>query len=105
MGAMLLVLVLPFTHAIAPRINGSRRWLQLGVSIQVSELAKLAIIIWTAMLCAKKGTEVRRLRRGDSIAPEALPDAVFVAVGGGGLIGGIASWYHSRVKVVGVEPG
>jgi cell division protein FtsW len=63
-GAMLLLLVLPFTHAIAPRINGSRRWLQLGVSIQVSELAKLAIIIWTAMLCAKKGTEVRRLRRG-----------------------------------------
>lgn len=63
-GAMLLLLVLPFTHAIAPRINGSRRWLQLGVSVQVSELAKLAIIIWTAMLCAKKGTEVRRLRRG-----------------------------------------
>lgn len=63
-GAMLLVLVLPFTHTIAPRINGSRRWLQLGVSVQVSELAKLAIIIWTAMLCAKKGTEVRRLRRG-----------------------------------------
>ncbi|MGD0483824.1 MAG: putative peptidoglycan glycosyltransferase FtsW [Gemmatimonadales bacterium] len=63
-GGMLLLLVLPFTHAIAPRINGSRRWLQLGVSVQVSELAKLAIIIWTAMLCAKKGTEVRRMRRG-----------------------------------------
>jgi cell division protein FtsW len=63
-GAMLLVLVLPFTHAIAPRINGSRRWLQLGVSIQVSELAKLAVVLWTAMLCAKKGAEVRRLRRG-----------------------------------------
>jgi len=63
-GGMLLLLVLPFTHAIAPRLNGSRRWLQLGVSVQVSEIAKLAIIIWTAMLCAKKGTEVRRLRRG-----------------------------------------
>jgi cell division protein FtsW len=63
-GAMLLVLVLPFTHAIAPRLNGSRRWLQLGVSVQVSELAKLAVVVWTAMLCAKKGTEVRRLRRG-----------------------------------------
>ena len=63
-AAALIVLVLPFTTAIAPRINGSRRWLQLGVSLQVSELAKLAIVIWTAMLCAKKGTEVRRLRRG-----------------------------------------
>jgi cell division protein FtsW len=63
-GALLVVLVLPFTHAIAPRMNGSRRWLQLGLSIQVSELAKLAVVVWTAMLCAKKGTEVRRLRRG-----------------------------------------
>jgi len=31
-------------------------------------------------------------------------DTVLVAVGGGGLIGGIASWYAGRVKVVGVEP-
>jgi len=62
---MLVILVLPFTTGIAPRINGSRRWLQLpGVSIQVSELAKLAVVLWAAMLCAKKGTEVRRLRRG-----------------------------------------
>ena len=31
-------------------------------------------------------------------------DTVLVAVGGGGLIGGVASWYASRVKVVAVEP-
>jgi threonine dehydratase len=31
-------------------------------------------------------------------------DTVLVAVGGGGLIGGIAGWYQSRIKVVGVEP-
>ncbi len=31
-------------------------------------------------------------------------DTVLVAVGGGGLIGGIAAWYLSQVKVVGVEP-
>jgi threonine dehydratase len=29
---------------------------------------------------------------------------LLVAVGGGGLIGGIASWFRGRVKVVGVEP-
>jgi len=63
-GVMLLLLVLPFTHAIAPRINGSRRWLNLGVSLQVSELAKLTIVIWTAMLCAKKGPDLKRLTRG-----------------------------------------
>jgi threonine dehydratase len=31
-------------------------------------------------------------------------DTLLVAVGGGGLIGGIAAWYGDRVKVVGVEP-
>jgi threonine dehydratase len=31
-------------------------------------------------------------------------DTVLVAVGGGGLIAGLASWWSGRVKVVGVEP-
>jgi threonine dehydratase len=31
-------------------------------------------------------------------------DTLLVAVGGGGLIGGIAAWYQSGIKVVGVEP-
>ena len=31
-------------------------------------------------------------------------DTLLVAVGGGGLIGGIAAWYQSGVKIVGVEP-
>jgi len=31
-------------------------------------------------------------------------DALLVAVGGGGLIGGIAAWYAGRIRVVGVEP-
>ena len=31
-------------------------------------------------------------------------DSLLVAVGGGGLIGGIAAWYAGRTKVVGVEP-
>ena len=31
-------------------------------------------------------------------------DTLLVAVGGGGLIGGIAAWYRSGVKLVGVEP-
>jgi len=31
-------------------------------------------------------------------------DTVVVAVGGGGLIGGVASWFAGTVKVVGVEP-
>ncbi len=31
-------------------------------------------------------------------------DTVLVAVGGGGLIGGIAAWFDNQVKVVAVEP-
>src|ERR1700694_1659833 len=31
-------------------------------------------------------------------------DALLVAVGGGGLIGGIAAWYAGRIPVIGVEP-
>ncbi len=31
-------------------------------------------------------------------------DTLLVAVGGGGLIGGIAAWYRGRVRLVGVEP-
>jgi threonine dehydratase len=31
-------------------------------------------------------------------------DTVLVAVGGGGLIGGMAAWYCNRVRVIGVEP-
>jgi threonine dehydratase len=31
-------------------------------------------------------------------------DTVLVAVGGGGLIGGVAAWYAGNVRVIGVEP-
>jgi threonine dehydratase len=31
-------------------------------------------------------------------------DTLMVAVGGGGLIGGIAGWYGGRIKIVAVEP-
>jgi threonine dehydratase len=35
-------------------------------------------------------------------APEL--DTVLTAVGGGGLLGGVASWYEKRIRVIGVEP-
>ena len=35
-------------------------------------------------------------------APEV--DTVLVAVGGGGLIGGMAAWYRGKTKLIGVEP-
>src|SRR6185295_18630611 len=31
-------------------------------------------------------------------------DTVLVAVGGGGLVGGVAAWYQGKLRIVGVEP-
>lgn len=39
------------------------------------------------------------------LGQQAEVDTVVVAVGGGGLIGGIAAWCAGRQQVVGVEPG
>ena len=62
---LLLIPLLPFTHAITPTINGARRWVNLGLlTLQPSELAKLAIVVWCAMLAAKKGEQVRDFKRG-----------------------------------------
>jgi cell division protein FtsW len=60
---LMLVCVLPFTEPIAPRIHGSRRFL-FGASLQPSELAKLAVIVWVSMLVVKKGPQLRRLTKG-----------------------------------------
>jgi threonine dehydratase len=35
-------------------------------------------------------------------APEL--DTLLIAVGGGGLIGGIAAWYGGKIRIIGVEP-
>ena len=61
----LLVLVMPGTDAIAPPRNGAQRWLEFGgMRVQPSEAAKLALVIWTAALAAKKGDQIRSLRWG-----------------------------------------
>ncbi len=61
---MLVVVILPGTESIAPRINGGRRWLNLGMSFQPSELAKIAVMLWTAALAVKKADRLHSLRRG-----------------------------------------
>lgn len=60
---LMTVIILPWTIGIAPKVNGSRRFLW-GASLQPSELGKLAVICWTAMLIVKKGDQLRRLTKG-----------------------------------------
>ncbi len=62
---VLLVLVLPFTHGIAPEQNGARRWLDMGgIRLQPSEFARFAVVAWTAMLAARKGEQIRQFKKG-----------------------------------------
>ena len=62
---LLVIPLLPFTRSISPVLNGARRWVFLGpLGVQPGELAKLAVVAWTAMLAAKKGEQMRSLRWG-----------------------------------------
>jgi len=53
---------------------------------------------------AGQGTLGRELERQLAALDTGTLDTVLVAVGGGGLIGGVAAWFAGRVRVVGVEP-
>ena len=56
-GILLLFLVLmPF---IGKSVNGSRRWIEVGFSVQPSEFFKLAIIIYLAGYFVRKGSQIQ----------------------------------------------
>ncbi|TWP37915.1 threonine/serine dehydratase [Leekyejoonella antrihumi] len=59
----------------------------------------LAIHAYDAM-----GTVTGQGTIGVEIEEQTSPDTVLVAVGGGGLIGGVASWFRDGARIVGVEP-
>jgi cell division protein FtsW len=62
---LLVIPLLPFTRSIAPVVNGARRWVDLGpVNFQPSELARLVVVIWCAMLASKKGLQIREFKKG-----------------------------------------
>jgi hypothetical protein len=55
--------------------------------------------------CACRGSATPNIS-AESACQSCTPDVdtLLVAVGGGGLIAGIAAWFGSKLKVVGVEP-
>ncbi len=61
---LLIVLVLPFTTAVAPVIKNVRRWIIYPVTFQPSELAKLALVIWCSATIINKGQRIRDFREG-----------------------------------------
>jgi len=60
LGISMLLLVLVLIPGIGNTVNGSTRWIPLGIfNLQVSELAKLFLLIYTAGYLVRHGSEVR----------------------------------------------
>src|SRR5262245_27115011 len=76
----------------ADALAASEKWIKSSGSLPVHAFDQVETMLGTGTL----GCEFERQ------AP-AL-DSELVAVGGGGLIGGVAAWYGRRVRVIGVEP-
>jgi cell division protein FtsW len=56
-GLLLLFLVL--IPGIGATVNGARRWLRVGpINFQVSELAKVLVLIWVCSYCVRKRAEL-----------------------------------------------
>jgi cell division protein FtsW len=60
----LIIVIAPGTESIAPLVKGARRQLRFGLTFQPSEVAKLAVVVWTAAMAIRKQEEFSSLRRG-----------------------------------------
>src|SRR5216683_1876752 len=76
----------------ADALAASQEWIERSGALPVHAYDQLETLLGQATV----GLELSEQ------APDL--DTLLVAVGGGGLIGGIAAWYAGRIKVVGVEP-
>ena len=96
--------------AKAERIRSYGAQLVIGGALYADALAaSQAHIAHTGALAVHAYDQVETLLGQGSVGLELEQDApeidtVLVAVGGGGLIGGIAAWYGGRARVVAVEP-
>lgn len=76
----------------ADTLAASERWVQSSSALPVHAYDQRETLLG-------QGTVALEIARQSP-----LLDTLLVAVGGGGLIGGVASWYGDEVAVVGVEP-
>jgi cell division protein FtsW len=61
---LLVIVIAPGAESISPIVNGAQRQLRVGVTFQPSELAKIAVVVWTAALAVRKQKDFQSLRRG-----------------------------------------
>jgi len=63
LGLSLLLLVL--IPGLSAKINGARRWMRIGpMNFQVSELAKVLVLIWVCSYCVRKRAELEQTLPG-----------------------------------------
>ncbi len=54
-----IILILLVLTPLGREVNGARRWLNIGISVQPAEVAKLAMILFLASMICKIGRKVR----------------------------------------------
>ena len=92
-GLAVVLLVCCFVPHIGHRLNGSRRWIKLGLQFQPSEFAKLAAVVTVAWWFSREKNDEREFVRG-FLAPLGMAGALMaliapeVDMGTTALIGG-----------------
>ena len=76
----------------ADALAASENWVAQSGALAVHAFDQMETILGQATIAVELAQQAPHL------------DTVLVAVGGGGLIAGIAAWYAGAVRVVGVEP-
>jgi threonine dehydratase len=88
LGAELIVAGERYADALA----ASQEWAGASGALQVHAFDQVETLLGQATVGLEFESQVQEL------------DTLLVAVGGGGLIGGIAAWYAGGVRIIGVEP-
>lgn len=73
-----MVLILLVLTPLGIEANGARRWLNLGISVQSAEIAKLAMILFLSSMICKMGRNIRTGRGFWFILGMALPHCILV---------------------------
>jgi threonine dehydratase len=93
LGADLVVTGERYADALA----AAQEWVASSGAMSVHAFDQRETLLGQGTLALELASQVADLTGGEL-------DTVLVPVGGGGLIGGIASWFAGSVRVIGVEP-
>jgi len=88
LGAELIVTGERYADALA----ASEAWVRTAAALRVHAFDQVETLLGQGTVGLELASQADEL------------DTLLVAVGGGGLIGGIAAWYGGEVRVIGVEP-